>query len=139
MGGYANRGFVEVLAASQTPGSQKWFQGTADAVRHCLWLFEESTRSGVEDYLILSGKITPPHLSASSYDGLRYNSLDISVGGLIAIVIANQPCSVLSIYGFQVWYENLYAGQPSNRLSSYSLHSSTSRCPYSHPNLAEMI
>ena len=56
VGGYATRGFVEVLAASQTPSSQKWFQGTADAVRQCLWLFEESTREGVEDYLILSGK-----------------------------------------------------------------------------------
>lgn len=60
VGGYANRGFVEVLAASQTPGSSKWFQGTADAVRHCLWLFEESTRSGVEDYLILSGLCLQP-------------------------------------------------------------------------------
>ena len=30
-------------------------QGTADAVRQYMWLFEESTREGVEDYLILSG------------------------------------------------------------------------------------
>lgn len=55
VGGYSTRGFVEVLAATQSPSRQKWFQGTADAVRQCLWLFEESTRSGVEDYLILSG------------------------------------------------------------------------------------
>ena len=56
VGGYSTRGFVEVLAATQSPERQKWFQGTADAVRQCLWLFEESTRDGVEDYLILSGK-----------------------------------------------------------------------------------
>ncbi|ONI28663.1 hypothetical protein PRUPE_1G153800 [Prunus persica] len=35
-------GCVEVLAATQTPGAagQKWFQGTADAVRQFHWLFE---------------------------------------------------------------------------------------------------
>lgn len=31
-------------------------QGTADAVRQYLWLFEDSIRDGVEDFLILSGK-----------------------------------------------------------------------------------
>src|SRR5690606_27229093 len=30
------RGFVSVLAAEQTPGSNEWFQGTADAVRQSL-------------------------------------------------------------------------------------------------------
>ncbi|GAB2235094.1 hypothetical protein Droror1_Dr00004376 [Drosera rotundifolia] len=35
-------GFVEVLAATQTPGEagMNWFQGAADAVRQFLWLFE---------------------------------------------------------------------------------------------------
>ncbi|HSK09958.1 MAG TPA: sugar phosphate nucleotidyltransferase, partial [Vicinamibacterales bacterium] len=28
-----SRGFVEILAAEQTPDSSAWFQGTADAVR----------------------------------------------------------------------------------------------------------
>ncbi|HUN66704.1 MAG TPA: glucose-1-phosphate adenylyltransferase [Bacteroidota bacterium] len=46
------RGFVEVLAAQQTPASPDWFQGTADAVRKTLWLME---RWPVRDYLILSG------------------------------------------------------------------------------------
>ncbi|KAL6772069.1 AGP4 [Auxenochlorella protothecoides x Auxenochlorella symbiontica] len=55
VGGYNSRGFVEVLAASQTTTQKNWFQGTADAVRQYLWLFEEATRGGVEDYLILSG------------------------------------------------------------------------------------
>ena len=55
VGGYQSKGFVEVLAASQSVTSKQWFQGTADAVRQYLWLFEESVREGVEDYLILSG------------------------------------------------------------------------------------
>ncbi|MBD2311902.1 glucose-1-phosphate adenylyltransferase [Desertifilum sp. FACHB-1129] len=46
-------GFVEVLAAQQTPSdSTSWFQGTADAVRKYLWLFEEWS---IDQYLILSG------------------------------------------------------------------------------------
>ncbi|MBD2770846.1 glucose-1-phosphate adenylyltransferase [Iningainema tapete] len=45
-------GFVEVLAAQQTPENLSWFQGTADAVRQYLWLLEEWD---VEEYLILSG------------------------------------------------------------------------------------
>ncbi|MDJ0733043.1 MAG: glucose-1-phosphate adenylyltransferase [Nostocaceae cyanobacterium] len=45
-------GFVEVLAAQQTPDSLTWFQGTADAVRKYLHLFAEWD---VDEYLILSG------------------------------------------------------------------------------------
>ena len=47
--------FEQVLAASQSPIQKKWFQGTADAVRQYLWLFENSMREGVEDFLILAG------------------------------------------------------------------------------------
>jgi glucose-1-phosphate adenylyltransferase len=47
-----HEGFVEVLAAQQTPENSNWFQGTADAVRQYMRLFEEWD---VEDYLILSG------------------------------------------------------------------------------------
>jgi glucose-1-phosphate adenylyltransferase len=45
-------GFVEVLAAQQTPENPNWFQGTADAVRQYLWLFQEWN---ADEYLILSG------------------------------------------------------------------------------------
>ena len=47
-----NDGFVEVLAAQQTPENPNWFQGTADAVRQYAWLFEEWD---ADEYLILSG------------------------------------------------------------------------------------
>jgi glucose-1-phosphate adenylyltransferase len=47
-----SEGFVEVLAAQQTPENPNWFQGTADAVRQYIWLLEEWD---AEEYLILSG------------------------------------------------------------------------------------
>lgn len=45
-------GFVEVLAAQQTPENPSWFQGTADAVRQYLWLLQDWD---IDEYLILSG------------------------------------------------------------------------------------
>lgn len=45
-------GFIEILAAQQTPDSPDWFQGTADAVRRYAWLLESWD---VTEYLILSG------------------------------------------------------------------------------------
>lgn len=47
-----NGGFVEVLAAQQTPDSPSWFQGTADAVRQYRELIEAWD---VDQLLILSG------------------------------------------------------------------------------------
>lgn len=47
-----NSGFVDILAAEQTPKSDKWFQGTADAVKQCMKHMEHH----VYDYvMILSG------------------------------------------------------------------------------------
>jgi glucose-1-phosphate adenylyltransferase len=45
-------GFVEVLAAEQTPDSPHWFQGTADAVRQVLPHIRDW---GIDTLLILSG------------------------------------------------------------------------------------
>lgn len=47
-----NEGFVEVLAAQQTPENPNWFQGTADAVRQYIWLLQEWD---AQEFLILSG------------------------------------------------------------------------------------
>jgi glucose-1-phosphate adenylyltransferase len=45
-------GFVEILAAEQTPDSSHWFQGTADAVRQARRHFEQHD---ADYYLILAG------------------------------------------------------------------------------------
>ena len=47
-----SEGFVEVLAAQQTPENPSWFQGTADAVRQYIWLFQEWD---IDEFVILSG------------------------------------------------------------------------------------
>jgi glucose-1-phosphate adenylyltransferase len=62
-------GFVEVLAAQQTKENPNWFQGTADAVRQYLWLFQEWD---VDQYLILSGD----HLYRMDYREFVQRHLD---------------------------------------------------------------
>jgi glucose-1-phosphate adenylyltransferase len=54
---FGGDGFVEILAATQTPtvGGKDWFQGTADAVRRYAWLLESVKIRQVEDIVILSG------------------------------------------------------------------------------------
>ncbi|MCA1586964.1 MAG: NTP transferase domain-containing protein, partial [Acidobacteria bacterium] len=47
-----SRGFVEILAAEQTPESTAWFQGTADAVRKAVRHFAQHD---ADYYLILAG------------------------------------------------------------------------------------
>ncbi|CAJ2633626.1 unnamed protein product [Trifolium pratense] len=79
LGGYKNEGFVEVLAAQQSPENPNWFQGTADAVRQYLWLFEEHN---VLEYLILAGD----HLYRMDYEKFiqahRETDADITVAAL---------------------------------------------------------
>lgn len=47
-----SHGFVDILAAEQTPGDSNWFQGTADAVRQCM---HHLLNHDYEYILILSG------------------------------------------------------------------------------------
>ncbi len=47
-----SQGFVEILAAEQTPDNPNWYQGTADAVRQAARHF---SRHDAEYYLVLAG------------------------------------------------------------------------------------
>lgn len=47
-----SKGFVEIMAAEQSMESMDWFQGTADAVRHCLKHFDNPM---IKRILVLSG------------------------------------------------------------------------------------
>ncbi|OEL25371.1 Glucose-1-phosphate adenylyltransferase small subunit, chloroplastic/amyloplastic [Dichanthelium oligosanthes] len=79
IGGHKNEGFVEVLAAQQSPENPNWFQGTADAVRQYMWLFEEHN---VMEFLILAGD----HLYRMDYQKFiqahRETDADITVAAL---------------------------------------------------------
>ncbi len=75
-----SQGFVEILAAEQTPDNPHWFQGTADAVRQAARHF---SRFDADYYLILAGD----HLYRMDYCDL----IDSHVDHRADITIATQP------------------------------------------------
>ena len=75
-----SRGFVEILAAEQTPDNPNWYQGTADAVRQASRHFE---RLEADYYLILAGD----HLYRMDYAEL----VAAHVARKADITIAAQP------------------------------------------------
>jgi glucose-1-phosphate adenylyltransferase len=77
-----SQGFVEILAAEQTPDNPNWFQGTADAVRQARRHFE---RYDADYYLILAGD----QLYRMDYCEL----VDAHVDRKADITIAAQPVS----------------------------------------------
>ena len=75
-----SEGFVEVLAAEQTPESSNWFQGTADAVRQAARHF---TGYDADYFLILAGD----HLYRMDFCEL----IESHIEGRADITIAAQP------------------------------------------------
>ena len=75
-------GFVEIIAAEQTPDSAAWFEGTADAVRKAQRHFEAQP---ADYYLILAGD----HLYRMNYRALLEAHLERHAD----ITIAAQPCT----------------------------------------------
>jgi len=89
-----SHGFVEILAAEQTPDNPHWFQGTADAVRQAARHF---ARHEAAYYLILAGD----HLYRMNYCEL----IEDHVQRKADITIAAQPVSAddaggMGIFGF---------------------------------------
>lgn len=77
-----SQGFVEILAAEQTPDSSRWFQGTADAVRQAARHF---VRLDADYYLILAGD----HLYRMDYSEM----VDAHIDRRADITIAAKPVS----------------------------------------------
>ena len=78
-----SQGFVEILAAEQTPDNPNWYQGTADAVRQAARHF---VRYDADYYLILAGD----HLYRMDYNEL----VDAHIDRRADITIAAQPVTI---------------------------------------------
>jgi glucose-1-phosphate adenylyltransferase len=84
-----SRGFVQILAAQQTPRGEAWFQGTADAVRQNLDIIIESRGELV---LILSGD----HMYRMDYRGILGEHLRSGAD----VTVAALPCTETEIGGY---------------------------------------
>ncbi|HEY6120644.1 MAG TPA: sugar phosphate nucleotidyltransferase, partial [Pyrinomonadaceae bacterium] len=74
-----SNGFVEILAAEQTPESPQWFQGTADAVRQVLPHIRDW---GIDTLLILSGD----HLYHMDYRQFLARHFDTDAGVTVSVI-----------------------------------------------------
>ncbi|MBV9959117.1 MAG: glucose-1-phosphate adenylyltransferase [Acidobacteria bacterium] len=82
-------GFVEILAAEQTPESPQWFQGTADAVRQVLPHIGDW---GIDTLLILSGD----HLYRMDYRAFLARHFETDADVTISVI----PCGRKDAEGF---------------------------------------
>src|SRR5260221_4358274 len=78
-----SHGFVEILAAEQTPDNPHWYQGTADAVRQALRHF---VRFDADYYLILAGD--------QLYRMIYNQMIDPHLDRRADITIAAQPVTI---------------------------------------------
>jgi glucose-1-phosphate adenylyltransferase len=86
-----HRGWVEILAAEQTPTSTAWYQGTADAVRKQLF---EIKATHADYVLILAGD----HLYRMDYAAMAEYHWEMGAD----ITVAVQPISAEEAYRFGV-------------------------------------
>ncbi|MFN2529691.1 MAG: glucose-1-phosphate adenylyltransferase [Pyrinomonadaceae bacterium] len=84
-----SNGFVEILAAEQTPESPQWFQGTADAVRQVLPHIRDW---GIDTLLILSGD----HLYRMDYRDFLARHHDTKADVTVSVI----PCEALAASEF---------------------------------------
>ncbi len=82
-------GYVQILAAQQTPGDERWFQGTADAVRQNLHVVHESP-GGLT--LILSGD----HMYRMDYRLMLRDHLEHDA----ELTVAVMPCGESEVASF---------------------------------------
>lgn len=84
-----SNGFVEILAAEQTPESPQWFQGTADAVRQVLPHIRDW---GIDTLLILSGD----HLYRMDYREFLSRHVETNADVTVSVI----PCEARSASEF---------------------------------------
>ena len=84
-----SNGFVEILAAEQTPESTQWFQGTADAVRQVL---PHIADWGIDTLLILSGD----HLYRMDYRDFLARHYETNADVTVSVI----PCEAQSASEF---------------------------------------
>lgn len=90
-----SRGYIRILAAEQTPGNNKWLQGTADAIRQNI---KHISDSDIEYALILSGdqlyrmdykKMYRHHKSTDAYSTLALTVTEIEKASEFGLVNIN--------------------------------------------------
>lgn len=123
-----NSGFVDILAAEQTQGSDKWYQGTADAVRQTK---RHLTNNEYDYILILSGDqlyqmdfeelaryhiqkkadVTIATIPVTAKDATSFGIMKVNKDGLIDSFVEKPPMKELPKWKSEVSDANKKAGK----------------------------
>lgn len=132
-----NNGFVDILAAEQTPGNKDWFQGTADAVRQSMHHFSPHDYDYV---LVLSGDqlyqmdfsamidhhvrneadLTIATIPVTAGDAPHFGIMKVASSGFINEFIEKPPTEVLPRWKSEV--DEPHARQGRHHLASMGIY-----------------
>jgi glucose-1-phosphate adenylyltransferase len=105
-------GFVDILAAEQTPGSTDWFQGTADAVRQSMHhleghdfdyvlvlsgdqLYQMDFKEMAEYHISHNADLTIATIPVNSKDAPEFGIMKVNADGLISTFIEKPAAELL--------------------------------------------
>jgi glucose-1-phosphate adenylyltransferase len=108
-------GFVDILAAEQTPGSTDWFQGTADAVRQSMHhleghdfdyvlvlsgdqLYQMDFKEMAEYHISQNADLTIATIPVNSKDAPEFGIMKVNTDGLISTFIEKPAADLLPVW-----------------------------------------
>lgn len=114
-----SHGFVDILAAEQTPKSQNWFQGTADAVRQSIHhmanhdydyvlilsgdqLYQMDYEEVIESHIKKKAKLTVATIPVSAEDATGFGIMKTNSKGMIDSFIEKPSADELSDWRSEV-------------------------------------
>lgn len=108
-------GFVDILAAEQTPQSEKWFQGTADAVRQSMHhlsqhdydyvlilsgdqLYQMDFKQMAEEHIRKNAELTIATLPVNAKEATEFGIMKVDTEGYISEFIEKPKADVLPLW-----------------------------------------
>jgi glucose-1-phosphate adenylyltransferase len=132
-----NSGFVDIIAAEQTPSNKNWFQGTADAVRQTLrhmdhhdydyvmilsgdQLYQMDLRDMANQHVHSNADLSIATIPVSAKDATGFGIMKVNKSGFIDSFIEKPQSSVLSEWKSPVGEKD--ASQGKNYLASMGIY-----------------
>ena len=123
-----SRGFVDVLAAEQTPDNANWFQGTADAVRQSMHhvlnhdsdyililsgdqLYQMDFLEMVKDHIAKGAELSIATIPVIARDATDFGIMKVGANGMIESFVEKPKADVLSNWVSPVSKENKKKGK----------------------------
>jgi len=123
-----SHGFVDILAAEQTPGDNNWFQGTADAVKQCMkhlssidydyililsgdQLYQMDLEAFAKEHVAKKAEISIATIPVTAADAPAFGIMKVNADGMIDSFVEKPKAEELSGWESEVSAENKEDGK----------------------------